>query len=93
MQLSGFLKRAPAEEPDLRSNGTYLRHATRGCILGCAVAIFLWFVPIPVAAFVWMFDLRRPFVDYMLAAIPGFLSIPVVGAVISLVVRRYKNAG
>lgn len=67
--------------------------AVRGALLGCLAAIFFWFVPIPVAAVVWLFDLRGPFVDYMLAAIPGFLALPVVGAGIGLVVRRYRNVG
>jgi hypothetical protein len=61
-------------------------YAVRGALIGCLLAVFFWFVPVPVAALVWLFDSRGPFGDYMLAAIPGFLALPLLGALIGLVV-------
>lgn len=81
MLLPNFLRRDSSEGPNLAENwlpsGSY---ATRGCVIGCFAAIVFWFVPIPVGALVWMFDLKGPFVDYMLTAIPFFLALPLIGA-------------
>jgi hypothetical protein len=63
-------------------------YARRGASIGCLTAVIFWWIPIPVAAIVWLFDLKGPFVDYMFAAIPVFLALPLVGCVIGLLVRR-----
>jgi hypothetical protein len=68
-----------------RAGGGY---ATRGCIIGCIAALFFWFVPIPVATIVWLFDLKGPFGDYMLMAIPFFLTLPIIGAGIAKLCGR-----
>jgi hypothetical protein len=91
MQLPGFLKRDPTEGPELPADGAYGSYATRGCIIGCLVALFSWFIPIPVAVLVWLFDLKGPFGDYMLLAIPFFLALPIVGCGIGLLVRSLRS--
>ncbi len=48
--------------------------------MGCLVALCFWFFPLPVAMIVWAFDLKAPFGDYMLQAMPFFLVFPLVGA-------------
>jgi hypothetical protein len=50
--------------------------------------MFFWVIPIPMFVIVWLFDLQGPFGKYMLAAIPVFLALPLVGGVIGLLVRR-----
>jgi hypothetical protein len=67
-------------------------YAARGASIGCLAALFLWWVPIPVAVIVWLFGLKDPFGDSMLAAIPCFLALPLLGCVIRLLVRRYRKA-
>jgi hypothetical protein len=52
----------------------------RGCLVGGLAAIVFWFLPIPVAAIVWVFDLEGPFGDHMLRAMPFFLAFPFLGA-------------
>ncbi|MFI5456051.1 MAG: hypothetical protein ACHRXM_11435 [Isosphaerales bacterium] len=88
MQLPGFLKRDPTEGPDLPEDRAGSGYATRGCMIGCLVALFSWFIPIPVATIVWVFDLKGPFGDYMLMAIPFFLALPIIGAGIAELFRR-----
>ncbi len=80
MQLPGFLRRGPSEGPELPEDGASFGHATRGFLIGCLAALFFWFMPIPVAMTVWAFDLKGPFGDYMLMAIPFFLTLPIIGA-------------
>ncbi len=67
-------------------------YAARGALIGCLAAIFFWWVPIPVVVIVWLFDLKGPFGDYMLMAIPGFLALPFVGGWIGLFVMRHRRA-
>jgi len=67
-------------------------YAARGALIGCLAAIFFWWIPIPVIVIVWMFGLKGPFGDYMLAAIPCFLAFPLLGGGIGLLVRRYRKA-
>jgi hypothetical protein len=86
MLLPGFLKRNPIEWPDIQGIGESRSYTEHGCIFGCLVALFFWIVPIPVAALVWLFDLKGPFGDYMLLAIPCFLALPIVGGGIGLLV-------
>jgi len=54
----------------------------RGGVIGCLAALFFWFVPIPVVMIVWLFELKGPFGDYMLMAIPFLLTLPIIGALI-----------
>jgi hypothetical protein len=56
------------------------------------VGLFLWFVPIPVAAIVWLFDLQRHFGDIMLMAIPFYLALPIVGAGLAELPGRRRAA-
>lgn len=63
-------------------------YAKRGALIGCLAAMFFWWIPIPMALIVWLFDLQGPFSDYMLAAIPVFVALPPVGCVIGLLVKR-----
>jgi hypothetical protein len=83
MQLPGFLRRNLAETPKLPEDGATRGSAARGCIIGCLAALFIWFVPIPVATIVWVFDLKGPFGDYMILALPFLLMLPIVGAIIA----------
>jgi hypothetical protein len=53
--------------------------------LGSILAVVLWVVPIPVIVVVWLLGLKGPFGDYMLSAIPLFLTLPLVGAGIGAV--------
>jgi hypothetical protein len=46
-----------------------------------------WFVPLPVAAVVYLFGMTHPFGDVMLFCIPLFLLIPVIGAIIGSRIR------
>jgi len=80
MQLPGFLRQDPSEAPELPEDGATGGYATRGCLIGCLAALFFWFVPIPVAITVWAFDVKGPFGDDMLMAIPFFLALPIIGA-------------
>jgi hypothetical protein len=82
MQLPGFLRRDLTETSELPADGATRGYATRGCIIGCLAALFFWFVPIPVATIVWVFDLKGPFGDYMIGALPFLLILPIVGAII-----------
>ncbi len=63
----------------------------RGCLVGSLAALFIWFVPIPVAIIVWVFDLNGPFGDYMLMAIPFILALPIIGALIGDQSRRKRG--
>jgi hypothetical protein len=83
MQLPGFLRRDLTETPELPEDGATRGSATRGCIIGCLAALFFWFVPIPVATIVWVFDLKGPFGDYMLLALPCLLMLPITCAIIA----------
>jgi hypothetical protein len=49
-------------------------------MIGCVAALFFWFIPVPVAIIVWAFDVKRPFGDVMLMAIPFYLALPIIGA-------------
>jgi hypothetical protein len=64
---------------------------TRGLIIGLIAMIALWVLPVPVAAFVWIFGIERPFVDVMVTMIPIYIAMPVVGAVLGSLVRRPVN--
>jgi len=91
MQLPGFLRRYPSEAPELPEGGATSGHATRGGIIGCFAALVFWFIPIPVAAIVWAFDLQGPFGDHMLTAVPFYLALPILGAGIAdLLGRRHR---
>jgi hypothetical protein len=83
MQLPGFLRRDLTETPELPEDGATRGYGTRGCIIGFLAALFFWFIPIPVAMIVWVFDLKGPFGDYMLLAMPCLLMLPIVGAIIA----------
>jgi hypothetical protein len=64
--------------------------ATRGACFGCLAAVILWWIPLPVALAVWMFDLNGPFVDYMLMSLPCYLALPLVGAAVGWLVERRR---
>jgi hypothetical protein len=92
MQLPGFLKRDPTAGPQFPEDPAGRGYATRGCIISCIAALFFWFIPIPVATIVWVFDLNGPFGDYMLMAIPFFFAVPIIGAgVAKLFGRRHRT--
>ncbi len=55
-------------------------YAARGGWIGCLAGMFFWWIPIPVAVIVWSFGLKGPFGDYMLAAIPCFLALTLLGS-------------
>ena len=94
MQVPGFLRRDPSEGAESPEDGTSRDYSMYGCVIGCFTALCFWFVPIPVAIIVWMFELKGPFGDYMLMVAPIFLGLPIVGAVTAgLVVRRRKSTG
>jgi len=88
MHLPGFLTREASEGPQLPKERGSRGYAVPGGIFGCLAALFFWFVPIPVIAIVWLFDLTGPFADYMLMAIPFLLMLPIIGAVIGDNVRN-----
>jgi hypothetical protein len=67
-------------------------YAARGAMIGCLAALLIWWIPIPIGVVVWRFGLKRPFGDYMLAALPCFVALPLLGSGISLLVRRYRRA-
>ena len=92
MRLPGFLKRGPSEGAKLREEKASSGYATRGCLIGCLAALFLWLVPVPVAIAVWTFDLKGPFGDYMLMAVPFFLSLPIIGAVTADLIGHRRGA-
>ena len=75
-------------EPEDTSRKGY---AARGAWFGCLSALVFWFVPIPVAAIVWLFDVQGPFVDHMLMAIPFYLALPLIGGGIALWVRHSRR--
>ena len=50
--------------------------------------VVTWFVPLPIAAIVYLFGITHPFGDVMLFCIPFFLLIPVIGAFIGSRIRR-----
>jgi hypothetical protein len=80
MQLPGFLRQDPSAGPEFPQDRASSSHATRGFLIGCLAALLFWFMPIPVAMTVWVFDLKGPFGDDMLMAIPFFLTLPMIGA-------------
>jgi hypothetical protein len=92
MQLPVFLKRDPTEGPELLDDRASGGLATRGLIIGCLAAVIMWFIPIPVAIFVWAFNIRRPFGDTMLLSIPFLLVLPIIGGGIAQVIRRRAGA-
>ena len=67
-------------------------YAARGAWIGCLAAMLFWWIPIPVAVIVWLFGLKGPFGDYMIAAIPCFLALPLLGSGIALLVRHFGRA-
>jgi hypothetical protein len=67
-------------------------YAARGAMIGCLAALLLWSIPVPIGVVVWLFGLKGPFGDYMLAAIPCFLALPLLGSGIGLLVRHYRQA-
>jgi hypothetical protein len=93
MRAPPFLNGGPAQEPAFlsRGEGGSGRFAARGCLLGSTLAIVLWFVPIPVAVMVWVLGLRGPFVDYMVLAIPFFVALPLIGAMIGAVYGHKRS--
>jgi hypothetical protein len=94
MQLPGFLRRDPSEHAQLPEDGASRGNAMHGCLIGCFTAFCFWFVPIPVAIIVWVFELKGPFGDYMLMAAPILLSLPIIGAATAgLSGRRRTSAG
>jgi hypothetical protein len=54
--------------------------ARKGCWFGVIAAAAIYVFPIPVALIVWLFDLKGPFGDYMLMAIPFLMTLPLIGA-------------
>jgi hypothetical protein len=76
MQVPGFLRKDPTQVPGLpeEEDGRSRGYGVQGCLLGAIVAVLLWFVPLPVAVVVWVLGLKGPFGDYMLMAIPFFIS-------------------
>jgi hypothetical protein len=90
MRLPGFLRQDPSGVPSLPEDPGSGGHAARGCIIGCLAGLFLWFVPIPVAAIAWLFDLQRPFSDVMLMAIPFYLALPIIGAGLAELLGRRR---
>src|ERR1035441_7619017 len=82
MQAPGFLKQDPTQEPTSPQEGDdgSRGYAVRGCLLGSILAILFWFAPIPVALVVWVLRLKGPFGDYMLMAIPFFITLPLIGS-------------
>jgi hypothetical protein len=60
-------------------------------MIGCLVALYFWFLPVPMAIIVWVFDLKGPFGDYMLGAMPFFLMLPFVGALIGDVLKHRRG--
>jgi len=91
MRLPGFLRRDPSDEPELPDDRVRNGYVMRGCVVGCLAAIFFWFIPIPVATIVWMFDLKGPFGDYMLRAIPFYLALPIIGAGVADLFGRWHR--
>jgi hypothetical protein len=91
MQLPGFLKQHPTEDPPFPGARVGERggYAARGCLIGTILAILCWFVPVPVAAVVRVLGLTGPFGDYMLMAIPYFIALPLIGAGIGAGWRRH----
>jgi hypothetical protein len=67
-------------------------YATAGFLAGLIVAGVLWFFPIPVALVVWLFGLKGLFADYMYMAIPVFLALPFLGAVLGSLVNRSSGS-
>jgi hypothetical protein len=92
MHAPGFLDPNAPDEPSYPSTGVSRRYAVRGCLLGSILAIVLWFVPVPVAVIVWVLELKGPFGDYMLSAIPFYVALPLVGAGIAAV-YGHKRTG
>jgi hypothetical protein len=68
--------------------------AVAGFRTGCLVAVLVWFVPLPVALVVWLFQLKGLFADYMYMAIPFLVALPLVGGFIgSFIVRSDGRQG
>lgn len=67
-------------------------YAARGAMIGCCVAAVFWCIHVPIVVIVWLFDLKGPFGDYMLAAIPCFLALPLIGSGIGLLAGRFRNS-
>jgi hypothetical protein len=71
-----------------KSQPSYRTYVTTGFLAGLAVAGVLWVLPIPVALVVWLFGLKGLFADYMYMAIPAYLALPFLGAVLGSLVNR-----
>jgi hypothetical protein len=65
--------------------------AIHGLVIGVLLMIVTWFFPIPIAILVLLFDIKRPFGDIMLVAMPFILAIPVVGATIGSLIPLSSN--
>lgn len=63
-------------------------YAGRGAAIGCGAAVLTWFLPLPVALIVWLFDVEGPFGDVMLMAAPVLLALPIIGAAAGACFRR-----
>jgi hypothetical protein len=70
------------------SRPSRVSYAAFGFLAGLIASVVLWFFPLPVALFHWLFRSDLPFGDYMLRSIPFFLAIPFLGAAIGALVRR-----
>ena len=88
MKLPVFLKRNPTEGPEFSDNRPSGGIATRGWVIGCLAALLIWFIPIPVAIVCWVFGIKGPFGDTMLMSVPFLLALPIIGAVITAMIRR-----
>jgi hypothetical protein len=73
-------------------NTSRKEYTVRGALLGSSAAMFLWWIPIPVVVIVWLFGLKGPFGDYMLAAIPCFLALPALGSGIGFLAGRVRKS-
>ncbi len=92
MRLPGFLRSAPTDEPEPTDHRPGRDYAARGCLIGCIAAQVCWLIPIPVAAVVWLFDLKGPFGDIMLMVLPFLLMLPLVGGGIGLLMKHLHSA-
>jgi hypothetical protein len=55
--------------------------------------VVLWFLPFPIVIVVWLLDVKLPSGDVMLTATPLYLSIPVIGAVVNLLLSVSHERG
>src|SRR5437868_6766162 len=94
MHVPGFLRQDSTQGPAFPEEGESRSHgyAARGCLIGLILSIVFWFVPIPIAAVVWVLGLKGPFGDFMLIAIPFYIALPLIGAVIGELAGRKRVA-